>query len=179
MKNLSITLIFFIVLGWNSNCRNHEQVASVNDKGFPPVKVDNIKVRLLGKSSNLDDDLLKIITEPKEIQALIKFTDHELSDKSNWRPEYDKEKGIFSPHHFINLVFYEGEDFERVFGVGGGRYKVEEYFFSSIDSNNDYKIKYVSRATFLEFLQLIGLSEEEWGKFQKEFDQPGPWKKKS
>ena len=178
MKNLSFLLLLFIALEWNSSCNKYEKVVGQSNSESSSVKIDNIELRLIGKSSEIDDDLLKIITDPKAIQSLKTFTDQQVRDETDWRPEWDTEKGIVSPHHFLKLAFYKADKVERVFGVGGGQFKVEEYIFTTINSKADYKIKYVKRETFLEFLQLIGLSEEEWIKFNKEFDQPGGWKKK-
>ncbi len=129
-----------------------------------------ITVRLPGKVSISDDDLLKTITDSSQISKITKFVDEQLGSEVGWRPEWD---GVsIAPEAFLRLIFYDEGKYKRNFGIGGN-------FFSTHSEAGGYKIKRVSRRTWKEFLDLIGITEEEYHNLVRERDTPGPWKKKN
>lgn len=129
-----------------------------------------IIIRLPGKTSIPDDDLYKTITDPLKISKITKFIDAQLKSELGWRPEWDGKS--IAPQPFLILAFYENNKYQRTFGVG-------KDFFSTVNEIDGYKIKRVSSETWKEFLGLLSITETEFNRLYREWDAPGPWKKKN
>lgn len=171
MKCIARLLLMMAFSFPNLHCTNtNQQLGEGSSKQAASIEVDSIKVRVPGKVSIIDDDLLMVIDNKEKIDKIVRFTNTQLQDKAGWRPEWDGHS--VAPHHFLKLTFYKDNEIIGGFGIA------RDPFFSTSDPETGYRIKYVSRAKFLELIELIGLSEEEWRKLEREFDQPGPWKKR-
>lgn len=138
---------------------------------YQSTSYTKVIILLPGKVSIPDDDLFKTITDPVQLSRIAKFVHEQLDSKEGWRPEWD---GVsIAPHHFIQLAFYQEDTNELNFGIGGT-------FISTFDSTNGYRVKRVSKKTWKEFLDLIGMTEEEYNRLHHDWlATPGrPWKKK-
>ncbi len=168
----SICLLLTIILSLiHLCCANASQrLAEGSNKQATTIKVDSIKVRVPGKVSIIDDDLLMIIDDKEKIDKIVRIFDIQVQEKAGWRPEWDGNS--FAPHPFLQLKFYKENEIVGGFGIA-----LEPAFFSTSDPENGYRIKYVDRAKIIEAIGVIGLSEEEWRKLARQWDEPGPWKK--
>lgn len=132
------------------------------------TSVDKIIVRLPGKSSVKDDDLLKVITDKAQISKTILFVERQLHSQPGWYSESDV--GNLLPQPFLNLAFYLNDTYLFSFGMGNE-------FFSSLNKDG-YRIRHLSPNEKKEFLNLIEITEEEYEKLYQDWTKPGPWKKK-
>lgn len=171
MKRNIYLLLTTILSLMNLCCADASQrLVEDSTKQATTMKVDSIKVRVPGKVSIIDDDLLMVIDDKEKIDKIVRIFDAQVQEKASWRPEWDGHS--FAPRPFLQLKFYKGNEIVGGFGIAS-----EPAFFSISDPELGYRIKYVERAKIIEVIELIGLNEEEWRKLVRQWDQPGPWKK--
>jgi hypothetical protein len=134
------------------------------------TNVTKIVIRLPGKISVPDDDLFKVITDPSQIARIVKFADMQFSQRFGWQ----RDGYSMLPRPFFTLRFLDGENYVRGFGFGGS-------FVSFSDSQHGYRIRKITKQEGKEFLDLIGITEEEYQKLEKEWLDPNStsWKKEN
>jgi hypothetical protein len=130
--------------------------------------IDKIIIRLPGKVSVKDDDLLKTITDKDMVSKITVFVKSQANSRLDWKTE--TERGALSPAPFLNLTFYSRDVYLFSFGMGND-------FFSSLDKGTGYKTRSLSFNEKKELLRLIGVTEEEYQELYQNWSKPGPWKK--
>lgn len=162
MKTRILALVSIIVL---LGCAFQDQSTSTTN-------VTKIVIRLPGKISVPDDDLFRIITDPNQITKIVKFADNQLNSRFGWRPEWDGYS--MAPQPFFTLRFYDGENYRGGVGFGG-------YFISVSSAQHGYRIRRLTSVERKEFLDLIGVAEEEYLKLEKEWLDPNStsWKREN
>jgi hypothetical protein len=131
--------------------------------------IDKIIIRLPGKVSVKDDDLLKTITDKDMVSKITVFVKSQANSRLDWKTE--TERGALSPAPFLNLTFYSRDVYLFSFGMGND-------FFSSLDKVAGYRVRSLPLSEKKELLKLIGVTEEEYEELYQNWSKPGPWKKK-
>ena len=138
------------------------------NEGLTALAIDKIVIRLQGKSSIKDDDLLKIITEKELIKEITSFVEIQAQQRDKW--ETEGERGGLSPQPFLYLRFYSGSQYQFSFGIGPD-------FFSLTSVTTPYRTCQLEGVDKSEFLKLIQITNEEYEKLYQDRFTPGPWKR--